>query len=59
MRRFKEMYKQVSFEGTIINQISIEENGITKFINLDVDSEDKRLYESWLAEGNTPLPADS
>ena len=53
------MYKQVSFEGTIINQISIEENGITKFINLDVDSEDKRLYESWLAEGNTPLPADS
>ena len=29
------------------------------WINLDKDSSQKEEYLAWVAEGNTPLPADS
>lgn len=54
------MYKLITqdFDGLSINMVSIQEPGHTRFINLDVESFWKEQYLAWLAEGNTPEPAD-
>lgn len=58
-------YKSVPFndlEGVQPNavlKLYADEPSKHHYINLDVESSYKEEYEAWLAEGNTPLPADS
>lgn len=58
-------YKSVPFddlEGVQPNavlKLYADEPNRHHYINLDVESSYKEEYEAWLAEGNTPLPADS
>lgn len=52
------MYKQIKlFDGSIVeNQVKrISDN---HFIPFDPDNRDYQAYLKWVAEGNTPLPAD-
>jgi hypothetical protein len=57
-------YKQTPFDvlqntqpNAILKVFPDEPNKIC-WINLDVESSEKEEYLAWLAEGNTPLPAD-
>ena len=43
--------------GETIGVIKTTENGVVTFL-LDTESSEKEAYLKWLAEGNTPLPAD-
>jgi hypothetical protein len=50
------MYKQIKVEGRLINMIQrLSDNA---FIPFDPDNTDYQEYLKWVAEGNTPLPAD-
>lgn len=51
------MYKQTKkLDGTINNiVIRVQDNA---FIPFDIENIDYQAYLKWLAEGNTPLPAD-
>jgi hypothetical protein len=51
------MYKQIKDKyGVITNTICrVEDNA---FIPMDDANTDYQAYLKWLAEGNTPLPAD-
>jgi hypothetical protein len=49
------MYKQLSLKGVIQN-IVLREDGA--YIPFDPDNTDYQEYLKWLAEGNSPLPAD-
>ncbi len=57
-------YKQVPFDQldnvqpNAVFKLHDDPNRFT-YINLDVESDSKLKYEAWLAEGNTPEPADS
>jgi len=52
------MYKQVKnlVEGGIMNSIQRLSDGA--FIPFDPDNTDYQAYLKWVAEGNTPQPAD-
>ena len=51
------MYKQcLNVDGTIANCITRLEDGAC--IPFDPDNTDYQAYLAWLAEGNTPLPAE-
>jgi hypothetical protein len=51
------MYKQISNErGLVENVIKRLSDGV--FLFAGSESPDYQQYLAWLAEGNTPLPAD-
>jgi hypothetical protein len=52
-------YKQIkSFDG-IVSESFVQRLPDTAFIHLNApDNIDSQAYLKWLAEGNTPLPAD-
>jgi hypothetical protein len=49
------MYKQVSLKG-VIQDVVLREDGA--YIPFDPDNTDYQKYLEWVAEGNTPEPAD-
>jgi hypothetical protein len=49
------MYKQVSLKG-VIQDIVFREDGA--YIPFDTNNSDYQNYLKWLADGNTPLPAE-
>ena len=52
------MYQQVKkFDGSI-SDTSIKRLADNAFVPFDPDNTDYQAYLEWLAEGNTPLPAD-
>jgi hypothetical protein len=56
------MYKQCKpiFNGAEVSSVLKMKNGIAiACIPFDVDNRDYQAYLKWLAEGNTPEPADS
>ena len=53
------MYKQTKNpDGSVSNQ-TIKRLSDNAFIPFDPDNTDYQAYLKWVAEGNTPLPADS
>ncbi len=51
-------YKQFKYpDGTVCNN-AIQQFPSTTFIPFDPDNTDYQQYLAWLAEGNTPEPAD-
>ena len=54
------MYKVVTpVFGTQVQIVKkVNEDGTTTFIPLASDNTDYQQYLAWLAEGNTPLPAE-
>jgi hypothetical protein len=52
------MYKQIKNIDGSTNNHSIQHMETTKFIPFDEGNKDYQEYLKWLAEGNTPEPAD-
>jgi hypothetical protein len=53
------MYKKIkTFDGTIVDKL-IRRLSDNAFIPFDPANNDYQAYLQWLAEGNTPLPADT
>ena len=52
------MYKLIKSESSNHLSIVLDENGIRLGIPKDLANSDYQTYLKWLAEGNTPLPAD-
>jgi hypothetical protein len=50
------MYKQVSLKG-VIQDVVLREDGAN--IPFDPANTDYQAYLEWVAEGNTPLPAET
>ena len=51
------MYKQAKFKNELL-QVIIRTND-ELFIPFDPDNTDYQAYLAWVAEGNTPLPAEA
>ena len=51
------MYKLLSMNGKVFG-VCKEENGVMISFPLSPDNTDYQAYLKWLAEGNTPTPAD-
>ena len=49
------MYKLFKFNDKVVSVMRLAD---TVSIPLDPDNTDYQAYLKWLAEGNTPLPAD-
>ena len=52
------MYKQVKNIDGSVNGYVIQNTDTTAFIPCDPDNTDYQAYLAWVAEGNTPTPAD-
>jgi hypothetical protein len=51
------MYKQIkNIDGSIASQV--QRISDTAFIPFDPDNTDYQAYLAWVAQGNTPQPAD-
>jgi peptidase E len=55
----KKMYKQIKTIDGSINDSSIQHIETTAFIPFAPDNTDYQKYLEWLADGNTPQPADT
>jgi len=53
------MYKQSKNSNGVINSTAITRTTDGACIPFDPDNSDYQEYLKWLAEGNTPLPADA
>jgi hypothetical protein len=51
------MYKLINFEGQLLNQVQRLSDGA--YIPMSEDNTDYQAYLKWVAEGNTPLPAEN
>ena len=51
------MYKQIKNENGIVPNFIVREID-NAFIPFDPDNTDYQAYLAWVAEGNTPLPAE-
>jgi len=52
------MYKQIKTPSGELNNYLIRRLSDNAFIPFDPDNTDYQAYLKWVAEGNTPLPAD-
>jgi hypothetical protein len=52
-----ENYQQVLFSGEVNNGV-IKRMSDNRYIPFDPDNTDYQAYLAWLAEGNTPEPAE-
>jgi hypothetical protein len=52
------MYKQVISPNGNVSETAIMRVADRAFIPFDLSNSDYIAYLAWLAEGNTPLPAD-
>jgi hypothetical protein len=54
------MYKEIKYiNGKILSIKKLaDENGVELFIPIEPANTDYQQYLKWVAEGNTPLPAD-
>jgi hypothetical protein len=53
------MYKLSNKEGKLVSIIKDDGSGVVFLIPISEDNTDYQEYLRWLAEGNTPEPADS
>jgi hypothetical protein len=53
------MYKIIFDTMTNTNANGVQRLSDNAFVPFDPDNTDYQAYLKWLAEGNTPLPADS
>ena len=52
------MYKLIKFRGEVVGAVKQVGNTSVSFGFQDPDNTDYQTYLKWLAEGNTPLPAE-
>ena len=52
------MYKLRKYNGNVVAVLRLADNNSIPIIPETADSADYQQYLAWLAEGNTPEPAD-
>ena len=52
------IYKLINNRDGVPYAVQTENNGIVLSIPFDPDNTDYQTYLKWLADGNTPTPAD-
>jgi hypothetical protein len=52
------MYKLAKNPQGVVSAVNFEKNGVQYSIPFNPDNTDYQEYLKWVAEGNTPQPAD-